>query len=141
MKTEHTDVVLEYLHELDLRLSGLPVLQRRELLADLAAHVEAERLERNLTHEVDMIEVLERLGTPAAVAAAAYAEAGPLPPPVAPPFPPPAPPARASRAPYWLAAGVIGAVVLIVALCLGAFLLSRTSGPELTPVPAAPATR
>jgi hypothetical protein len=105
-------------------------------MADLAAHIEAERLERNLVSEVDLIEVLERLGTPEAVAAAAYAAAGPLPPPVAPPAPPPAP---KSRAPYWLGAGAIAAVVLIVALCLGALLMTRTAGPEIAPQPQPPA--
>src|ERR1700733_10751073 len=80
MKIQHTDVVAEYLQEVDLRLSGLPVLQRRELLADLAAHVATERTERNIQSEGELIEVLERLGSPEVVAAAAYDEAGTRPP-------------------------------------------------------------
>ena len=71
MNTKQNDVVTEYLHEVDLRLSGLPVLQRRELLADLAAHVATERTERNIQTEGELIEILERLGSPEVVAAAA----------------------------------------------------------------------
>src|SRR6185295_1918064 len=88
MKTQYNDVVAEYLREVDLRLVGLPVLQRRELLADLSAHIETERAERRLQGEAELIEVLERLGSPDVVARAAYEEAGPLPPIVAPPSPP-----------------------------------------------------
>ncbi|RSM68437.1 hypothetical protein DMB66_13165 [Actinoplanes sp. ATCC 53533] len=73
-KTE--DAVAEYLHELELRLSGLPVLQRRELLAEIEAHITNERVERAVASESDVLELLERLGSPEIVAAAAYEEAG-----------------------------------------------------------------
>lgn len=76
MKPNQPDLVGEYLHEVDLRLSGLPLLQRRELLADLAAHIATERTERNVQSEGELIEILERLGSPEVVAAAAYEEAG-----------------------------------------------------------------
>jgi hypothetical protein len=89
------DAVAEYLHELELRLSGLPVLQRRELLADLEAHITSERIERGVVSEGEVLEILERLGSPEVVAAAAYEEAGPFQPAEAaagrrlPPVPPP----------------------------------------------------
>jgi hypothetical protein len=70
------DAVAEYLHELELRLTGLPVLQRRELLAEIAAHISNERVERGVTSEGELLELLERLGSPEVVAAAAYEEAG-----------------------------------------------------------------
>jgi hypothetical protein len=70
------DAVAEYLHELELRLTGLPVLQRRELLAEIAAHISNERVERGVTSEGELLELLERLGSPEIVAAAAYEEAG-----------------------------------------------------------------
>jgi hypothetical protein len=73
-KTENA--VAEYLHELELRLSGLPVLQRRELLAEISAHISSERVERGATSESDVLELLERLGSPEVVADAAYQEAG-----------------------------------------------------------------
>jgi uncharacterized membrane protein len=109
MKTQPNDVVAEYLREVDQRLAGLPVLQRRELLNDLAAHIAAEQAERNLASEGELIEVLERLGSPEVVAAAAHEEAGTR-------FTPP-PPAR-SRNKTWLIAAIIaGAVVLVLFLC------------------------
>jgi hypothetical protein len=133
MKTQYTDVVAEYLREVDLRLIGLPVLQRRELLADLAAHIETERAERHLRGEAELIEVLERLGSPEVVARAAYEEAGPLPPIAAPPSPPIAAlrPPR-DRAPWVLpvvGAGFVALLVMMV-LCAGFFALSRGSGPS-----------
>ena len=70
------DAVAEYLRELELRLTGLPVLQRRELLAEIEAHISSERLDRGVTSESDVLELLERLGSPEVVAAAAYEEAG-----------------------------------------------------------------
>ncbi|WP_433724051.1 HAAS signaling domain-containing protein [Actinoplanes sp. CA-051413] len=76
MSDKTNDAVAEYLHELELRLTGLPVLQRRELLAEIAAHISNERVERGVTSEGELLELLERLGSPEVVAAAAYEEAG-----------------------------------------------------------------
>ncbi len=77
MTSNKTDAaVAEYLHELELRLTGLPVLQRRELLAEIEAHISSERFDRGVTSESDVLELLERLGSPEVVAAAAYEEAG-----------------------------------------------------------------
>ncbi|AEV81422.1 hypothetical protein ACWT_0410 [Actinoplanes sp. SE50] len=160
MKPNQTDLVGEYLHEVDLRLSGLPLLQRRELLADLAAHIATERTDRDVRSEAELIEILERLGSPEVVAAAAYEEAGAgtprtasVPPPfVAPPpfaapsfaAPPPAP--RTARPPrlLWLF-GALAAVGVMLVLCLaGALMVSRStqdSPPAVTtPVQATPAT-
>ncbi|GIE98302.1 HAAS signaling domain-containing protein [Paractinoplanes rishiriensis] len=127
MKTKHTDVVAEYLHEVDQRLAGLPVLQRRELLADLRAHIETERAERNLRTEGELIEVLERLGSPEVVAAAAHEEAGTRPAPVAPP-----------QRSYWPWVALAGGVLVVLFLCFGAFFMARgaSSGPVQAPAPA-----
>ncbi|GAA3346185.1 hypothetical protein GCM10020358_56220 [Amorphoplanes nipponensis] len=77
MSSNRTDqAVKEYLHELELRLTGLPVLQRRELLAEIEAHIHDERVARGVASESDLLELLERLGSPEVVAAAAYEEAG-----------------------------------------------------------------
>jgi len=141
MKTQYTDVVTEYLREVDLRLAGLPVLQRRELLADLAAHIETERVERGLVGEAELIEVLERLGSPEVVARAAYEEAGPLPPIAAPPSPPVAmaPPPR-DRAPWVLpviGAGLV-AMLIMMALCAGLFFFARSGNSPAEPMRMAP---
>lgn len=136
MKTRQNDVVAEYLHEVDQRLAGIPVLQRRELLADLAAHIAAEQAERNLSSEGEVIEVLERLGSPEVVAAAAHEEAGTR-------FTPPAP---QSRTRFWLIAGIVAGVLLVLVLCAGlAFFTggSSSEGPAVAPVAptAEPSTR
>ena len=121
MKTRENDVVAEYLREVDQRLAGIPVLQRRELLADLAAHIAAERAERNLSSEGEVIEVLERLGSPEVVAAAAHEEAGTR-------FTPSAAPERKR---FWLIAGIVAGVVLVLAFCIGgAFLALGSSSSE-----------
>jgi hypothetical protein len=153
MKSNQTDVVSEYLHEVDLRLSGLPLLQRRELLADLAAHIATERTERNVRSESELIEILERLGSPEVVAAAAYAEAGGPQPAAAGPPPFAAPPPFAPQPPFaapsfvpaapggrkrpLLIAAVLAAVGVIIVLCLGgALALNRGSDspPERAPI-------
>ncbi|GAA4596404.1 hypothetical protein BJY16_002003 [Actinoplanes octamycinicus] len=151
MNPNQTDVVGEYLHEVELRLSGLPLLQRRELLADLAAHIATERTDRNVRSESELIEILERLGSPEVVAAAAYEEAGAArsataapPPPFAaaapPPFsaqvPPlePSPVARAGQHAKWIFA-VLAVVGVVLVLCLGA-ALTVNRGSEDAPPPA-----
>jgi uncharacterized membrane protein len=130
MKTKNTDVVAEYLHEVDVRLAGLPVLQRRELLADLATHIATERAERNLQSEGELIEVLERLGSPEVVASAAYEEAG-----VSPSRPPQKPRRRLWP---WVAAGA--GVLAVIELCLGTLFFARSSvdvPPQVTVHPSA----
>jgi uncharacterized membrane protein len=107
MKIKNNDVVAEYLHEVDLRLTGLPLLQRRELLADLAAHIATERTERDIRSEGELIEVLEKLGSPEVVANAAYEEAGTRPPRLAPPV-------KRNWIPAAIGAGV---VVLVLVVC------------------------
>jgi uncharacterized membrane protein len=136
MKIKHTDVVAEYLHEVDLRLTGLPVLQRRELLADLAAHIATERTERNIQTEGELIEVLEKLGSPEVVAAAAYDEAG-----TRPPLPGPR---RRPATRNWITAAIVAGVVVIVLIVCGALTLARSSSEvpaQVTPAPATTAGR
>ncbi len=144
MKPNQPDLVGEYLHEVDLRLSGLPLLQRRELLADLAAHIATERTERNVQSEGELIEILERLGSPEVVAAAAYEEAGaprtsaPLPPPFV-----PARPTRALRKGLWILAAC-STLVMLFLLCGVLTFRSSGDGPApaeatVAPVPPSPA--
>ena len=137
MSTNKTDVVGEYLREVDMRLSGLPLLQRRELLADLETHIETARVERNIQSEGELIEVLERLGSPEVVAAAAYEENGPI------RTPPPSPPSIGR--PVWvrlLIAGVVGFLLLFVLGFVFLFMLGgRVEPASDVPMPAsAPVT-
>jgi hypothetical protein len=140
MSTHKTDVAGEYLREVELRLSGLPLLQRRELLADLDAHIAEAR--QHVQSEGELIEVLERLGSPEVVAAAAYQEAGP--PPVAPPPPMPlrAPglsPAPVNRGrPAWLIALIVVSALLLVLVFVGLFAFARGATMDSEPRPAGP---
>ena len=137
MSTNRTDVVGEYLHEVELRLGGLPLLQRRELLADLESHIAAARAEGTVS-EIELIEVLERLGSPEVVAAAAYEENGgarAVPPRPAYVPPPPAAPRRNYTG--WIIAAVVAAAVLFLIGLAGLMTLSRSSTQEPAEAPVA----
>jgi uncharacterized membrane protein len=125
------DVVGEYLREVDLRLSGLPLLQRHELLADLRAHIDTAR-EHGAYSDSEMIEVLQRLGSPEAIAAAAYWEAGPQPPR---PGTAAAPaPVRRGGVPGWLIAMLAGIAVMFLLGFLGLLFFAQVSeGPAPAP--------
>ena len=131
------DAVVEYLHEVELRLAGLPLLQRRELLADLRAHIAGERLERSAHSEGEVLEILERLGSPEEVAAAAYEEAGPPRTTIR-----PAQVGTPTRSRLLLGAAVV-AIIIFALLVVGIFFAkASSSGGKVRPVPAAPtATR
>jgi hypothetical protein len=132
MSTNRTDVVGAYLHEVELRLSGLPLLQRRELLADLETHIATARAERGAHSEGELIEILERLGSPEVVAAAAYEEAGP------PLRVPGLSPAPVNRRPAWLVPLIVASAVLFMIGCLGLLVfggVSNSSEPA-RPLPA-----
>lgn len=126
------DAVVEYLHEVELRLAGLPLLQRRELLADLRAHIASERLERGAHSEGEVLEILERLGSPEEVAAAAYEEAGPPRTTIR-----PAQVGTPTRSRLLLGAAVV-AIIIFALLVVAAFSFARVSGSgvEVRPVPA-----
>ena len=123
MTTKQNDVVSEYLREVDQRLAGIPVLQRRELLADLEAHIAAERAERNVSGEGELIEILERLGSPEVVAAAAHEEAGTR----------PKPPAPRRRAWPWVA--LAAGIVIMFFLCFALFFAQSSSEPQISEQP------
>ena len=139
MSTNKTDdAVTEYLREVEVRLGSLPLLQRRELLADLEAHIAGERAERHVQSEGEVLEILERLGSPEVVAAAAWEEAGTGTPPVT-PIPRIALARLGRRRRYWPAAIVAGVVALVLLTC-GVFALSRSSSSTVQQVPAPPAS-
>ncbi|MER5851466.1 hypothetical protein ABT126_31725 [Streptomyces sp. NPDC002012] len=72
MKTA-TDLVRDYLSAVEREASALPADRRRELLADLAEHIEVTRAERP---DAAIGEVLAELGDPRTIAATALSEAG-----------------------------------------------------------------
>ena len=127
------DVVSEYLREIEARLGDLPLLQRRELMADLEAHVATERAERNVQSEGEVLEILERLGSPEVVAAAAYEEAGPRQ-----PQGPSVPPvftrvAARPRRPGWVIAAIAAGAALILILVLFFLFFAVRSGTDSAP--------
>jgi uncharacterized membrane protein len=124
------DAVSEYLHEVELRLAGLPLLQRRELLADLRAHIATERLERSANSEGEILEILERLGNPEEVAAAAYEEAGPQRATTRPA------PVGAPARPRLLLGAVVIAVLIFAFLAVGLFVADRATNAPAQSVPA-----
>jgi uncharacterized membrane protein len=126
MSTNKTDVVGEYLREVELRLSGLPLLQRRELLADLETHIETARVERNIQSEGELIEVLERLGSPEVVAAAAYEENQSV-----------RTPPRPAGLPIWVRLLIAGAIGFLVLFVLG-FVFLFTLGGSVEPATSVP---
>lgn len=125
MNVQKTDLVSEYLREVELRLSGLPLLERRELLADLEVHISAAR-ETGAYSESEMIEVLRRLGSPEEVAAAAYWEAGPQAP-RREPAPPPAAPASRTGIPGWVFAVIAGVVVFFLIGAVGLMAVTQVT--------------
>ena len=135
MSTNKTDVVGEYLHEVEMRVSGLPLLQRRELLADLESHIAAARDEGART-EGELIEVLERLGSPEVVAAAAYEENGPArnqPPPRPVGLPTYRPGPIRPRTIRWIIAGVVAFVLLFLVGVLFLLTWARVDSGEVRP--------
>ena len=123
--------VSEYLADVAHRVSDLPLLQRRELLADLESHIEAERIERNAESPGQLLEILERLGSPEEIAAAARAEApaGASPPPV---------PAAPRRRPGVVVAVVVTAVVLLLFLIVAVLSFFVSGGESSEPAFPAP---
>jgi uncharacterized membrane protein len=133
------DAVSEYLREVEARLGDLPLLQRRELMADLEAHIASERSDRHVQSEGEVLEILERLGSPEVVAAAAYEEAGTT---------SATGPLRVTTfvarrgLPKWMWAAVIAAAVVLVLGVCGVWSFSRTDVKSVpAAVPAAPAPR
>lgn len=135
--TTSDEAVREYLRAVDRRLGGLPLLQRRELINDLESHIAAVRAERGANSEGEVLEILERLGSPEVVAAAAYAEAGPqssFPLPPVQPMPPVAP--RRSRS--WVPAVIIAAVLTMALFLAGVAALVFLARAEPSEAPAVP---
>jgi hypothetical protein len=86
MSAPHADqLIAGYLARLREASEGLPEGQRRELIADISAHVAEAR--HQLDHETDagVLNILDRLGDPSVVAAEAADRLGTLRPPAAQP--------------------------------------------------------
>lgn len=109
--TTADDLVEEYLHRLDRASAGLPAGERAELLEQIRDHIAAARADAPDDGPARVRTVLDRLGTPEEVAAAAGAQA---------PAPtPPGGPAREVVAVLLLGVGwVVGGLGWLVGLVL-----------------------
>lgn len=67
-------LVAEYLARLDAALSGLPPARRIDVVDDIRTHIEAELSGRDDVSDADVRTLLDRIGPPSAIAAAALAD-------------------------------------------------------------------
>ncbi|MBN1172964.1 MAG: hypothetical protein JXA67_12380 [Micromonosporaceae bacterium] len=76
---QNDKIIEDYLSSVESELIGVPVSQRAELLDDLRGHIASERGtgdEGDEETEAQVRGILERLGDPVTIAAAARADAG-----------------------------------------------------------------
>ncbi|MDI6101836.1 hypothetical protein QLQ12_24750 [Actinoplanes sp. NEAU-A12] len=160
-QTDH--LIAAYLARVERAASHLPTGRREELLGDLREHIEIVRAESGTGTEAEIRTILDRLGDPESIVAAADTQtdlprvpaAPPTPPPptaappmAAPPMPAPpfapARPATPSLRPLWFILGGL-AVLGVLVLCLGTLFLSRDGeslpNGEYLPPPPAPTER
>lgn len=69
VKTDH--IVDDYLHRLDKAATALPPERRSELLTEIRAHIDEDLRAADVTNEVAVRNVLERLGSPEEIVSAA----------------------------------------------------------------------
>lgn len=68
MKTKADRLVDDYLKRLNRELTGLPRRRRRELTDEIAGHIAEARADLETENEVEIRNLLERLGDPAEIA-------------------------------------------------------------------------
>ncbi|MEV0443174.1 hypothetical protein AB0I84_27700 [Streptomyces spectabilis] len=68
-------LVRAYLTEVERATTALPAARREELLADLREHIEVSLAEADTRDDATVSGILDQLGSPAAIAASALAEA------------------------------------------------------------------
>lgn len=78
MSSQGPDALIKsYLDDVERAVAPLPAQQRRKLIGDISSRIAAARLELDFESEVAVREMLDRLGTPASIAAAATGEGSP----------------------------------------------------------------
>ncbi|HEY4455021.1 MAG TPA: hypothetical protein VGN81_11970 [Pseudonocardiaceae bacterium] len=73
MSSTVDDLAADYLRRLEAALKGLPVARRRQLVAEIAEHLDEARTQLAPDDEVGMRELLDRIGRPEDIAAEAVA--------------------------------------------------------------------
>ncbi len=77
MTTHANPIVADYLRQLERASASLPRARRSELLAEIREHIDDALLEAGSADEVAVRNVLERLGSPDEIVAAAGPASGP----------------------------------------------------------------
>ncbi|MEU4561622.1 hypothetical protein AB0F72_24845 [Actinoplanes sp. NPDC023936] len=140
--TQTDNLVADYLARVERAAAGLRPDRREELLRDLREHIAIERAESSDDSETHLRTVLERLGDPEAIAAAADTPTGSIP---APGFAAHGSPATGYPAPghaaarpaatrkgntwVWVLAGSLALLVLLLCAVVALFLGRGDSGP------------
>ncbi|WP_430787740.1 HAAS signaling domain-containing protein [Actinoplanes sp. G11-F43] len=141
MMTESDHLVEIYLARVDQAAMRLPAARREELVSDLREHIAIARAETEEETEASIRTILERLGDPESIVAAADTQTDlPRMPPAPAWAPAPVPaPRRSGLRPGWIVAIAV-AVAGVLAFCFLALALARgDSGAEIAPMPAEPA--
>lgn len=78
MSSQGPDALIKsYLDDIERAVAPLPARQRRKLIDDISSRIAAARLGLDFESEAAVREMLDRLGVPASIAAAATAESSP----------------------------------------------------------------
>jgi uncharacterized membrane protein len=120
MTKHHDRLVTEYLAQVEQATADLPPQRRGELLQDLREHIDTARAELPAETETQLRGILDRLGEPETIAAAAGI-----------PTPADAPPITKSRNRRRIGAIVMIAtavVAIIIAICVLGFFSTRDGG-------------
>jgi hypothetical protein len=138
--TQTDELVAAYLARVERAASRLPAGRREELIGDLREHIEIARAESGAESEADVRTILERLGDPESIVAAADTQTdlprvtAPTPYPTAPPMPAAPPHRPVSRTALWAGIAVAAAAVVIF-FCFAAFAAVRDDqGPTERPI-------
>ncbi|MEU8659843.1 HAAS signaling domain-containing protein [Actinoplanes philippinensis] len=144
--TQTDELVAAYLARVERAASRLPAGRREELLGDLREHIEIARAESDAGTEAEVRTILDRLGDPESIVAAADTQTDlprvtPAAP--APPAPPAPPVARRPAAPTarWVGLGVLAVIVMILFCGSALFMVRDEGGPAERPVPPPQPTR
>ena len=152
LRSDLDRMVERYLTELALALQRLPMSERDHLLSEIREHIAELRAERPARDAWDMETLLNRVGLPEDIAAAALENVedvgdeatapAPAPAPVPAPAPAPAPPPeqRRSRRTRLLVGLVAAAIVLVVAVSVAATRQGDVLGSRIGQSSVVPAT-